>query len=202
MALVQCDLGHYYDNSRFGECPMCKKLAQSDRGFGIQSQITVSGYKIGEGSNGITELLGEHEMPEDAVPQVEASYDAMSDENSTIGFFSLAGAADLTVGWLVVTDGEERGKSYTLFTGRNRCGSGSSNDVVIDDRGAAAERHCSITYEPKENKFFLAPENGAVFCNDKFISEPILLKSGDKIHIGKTDLVFVPFCTENRRWSE
>lgn len=205
MALVTCPVGHYYDTDKVKECPVCKKLEMipSDK-FDLQSQVTVSGYKLGEATGGITELLS----PTDAnvssfdVFDVEPEYDAMADSNSTIGFFELSGIGSFTAGWLVAVEGADKGKSFTIEIGRNICGKNSANDIVFSDTEILPNMHFSVVYEPKQNEFFITPDKGAVFLNNEFLDRPAVLKSDDRILVGSTELVFVPFCNKNRSWNE
>lgn len=204
MALTTCPIGHYYDTEKVKECPVCKKLATiSDNSFSIQSQVTVSGYKLGSPTGGVTELLS----PLDAniesfdVFQVENEYDAMSDENSTIGYFDINGIGNFTAGWLVCIEGADKGRSFTIEIGRNVCGSSAVSDIVISDEAVVNDMHCSFIYEPKQNKFYMTPEKGSVFYNGEFINKPVTLKNDDRITLGSTELVFVPFCNKNRSWN-
>lgn len=202
MAIIMCPFGHYYDEVRHKECPVCSKMSSGNHeSFGIQSQVTVSGYQIGEPVGGVTELLSaDEEKNRFADFAIDEQYDAMSDDNSTVGFFEIAGIGGFTAGWLVCVDGNDKGKSFTLTIGRNTCGNMVSNDVVLNDSNVVSMLHCSVVYEPKQNKFFLVPENGTVFYNSKYISNPVELKNNDKILLGDTELVFVPFCNKNRSW--
>ncbi|MBQ7962569.1 MAG: hypothetical protein IJ289_08200 [Clostridia bacterium] len=205
MALITCPVGHYYDTDKVKECPVCKKLDSipSDC-FDLQSQVTVSGYKLGEVNGGVTELLS----PKDAnvssfdVFDVENKYDAMADSESTIGFFEISGIGNFTAGWLVSVQGPDKGKSFTIETGRNICGSNASNDIVFSDKEILPAMHFSVVYEPKQNEFFLTPDKGAVFHNNEFLNKPVLLNCDDRIIVGSTELIFVPFCNKDRSWNE
>ena len=205
MALTTCPVGHYYDTDKVKECPVCKKLASIPVNHtDLQSQVTVSGYKIGEATGGITELLSplDTNVSSFDIFEVETEYDAMSDSNSTIGFFELNGIGSFTAGWLVCVQGPDRGKSCTIEIGRNICGSNASNDIVFSDKDILPNMHFSVVYEPKENKFFITPDKGAVFHNGKFLNKPAILRNDDRITVGSTELVFVPFCNKNRSWDE
>lgn len=203
MALITCPFGHYYDDERYNECPVCKRIEQKGNAeYDLQSQVTVSGYKLGSPSGGITELLDNNDLEASLFgAEIENQYDAMSDENATIGIFESEGVGGYTAGWLVCTEGANRGESFTITLGRSICGSDASNDICVSDSGIEGKLHCSFIYEPKENKFYVTPENGAVFYNGRFINKPMQLKSGDKINIGSSELIFVPFCNKNRSWN-
>lgn len=203
MALVTCPFGHYYDNVKHTECPICaKQQVAASTGHDIQSQVTVSGYKFGSPTDGVTELLPDGEKQRFAFDtfDLDETYDAMSDENSTVGFFDLAGIGEYTAGWLVCVEGMNKGCSYTLRIGKNTIGRDGSCDVQLRDFKIIAKNHCSVVYEPKTNKFFIVPENGPVYFNDKFINKPYTLKNNDRINVGDSLLIFVPFCNKDRRW--
>lgn len=107
-------------------------------------------------------------------------------------------------GWMVCTSGEEKGRDFRLHDGRNFIGRSSSMDVVLpSDKRVARERHCSITYDSVGNAFYAVPvgENIAYY-NGKILEKVEKLHLGDKLQIGKTILVFVPFCQEGISWAE
>ena len=96
----------------------------------------------------------------------------------------------------------DKGKSFTIEIGRNICGKNSANDIVFSDTEILPNMHFSVVYEPKQNEFFITPDKGAVFLNNEFLDRPAVLKSDDRILVGSTELVFVPFCNKNRSWNE
>lgn len=204
MALITCPFGHYYDDERNTECPVCRRNEQKGESvYDMQSQVTVSGYKLGSPNGNVTELLSSDDLEASlfGADAVENQYDAMADENSTIGFFEIEGIGGYTAGWLVCVDGPDKGRSFTIVVGRNLCGNSAESDICLSDPELVPRMHCSVIYEPKEIKFYITPENGAVFYNGKFINKPTLLKSGDRINIGSSELIFVPFCNKNRSWN-
>ena len=77
-------------------------------------------------------------------------------------------------------------------------------DVVLtDDKAISRKKHCSVIYEPKESTFYVAPEEGnPVYLNDQLLKTIERLKEGDKIMVGDTSLIFVPFNREGRKWEE
>lgn len=125
------------------------------------------------------------------------------DRTISFGFFGMAETEPVT-GWLVCTAGSGRGRDFRLHSGRNFVGRGTDMDVVLeDDNTVSKEKHCSVTYEPKGNAFYLASEGGnTVLLNGEAITHAMMLKRGDKIQLGETELTFVPFCEEGRKWAE
>lgn len=100
--------------------------------------------------------------------------------------------------------GSERGQDYRLHVGKNFIGRSPSMDVVLtDDKAISRKKHCSVIYEPKESTFYVAPEEGnPVYLNDQLLKTIERLKEGDKIMVGDTSLIFVPFNREGRKWEE
>ena len=121
------------------------------------------------------------------------------------------------VGWLVIIDGpssdsgndtvSNRGRDYRLVPNRNRIGRSRNCEVTLDygDNEISGE-HCALVYDTLNNMFYLQPSEGR---NLTYVAEvvdgeesvrwaPVLntreLKARDQIRIGKTVLVFVPFC--------
>ena len=112
----------------------------------------------------------------DKIKKNLAAFAAGGDER-TISIFSSKGHFVPVVGWLVCTDGVEKGRDYRLVSGRNFIGRAYQMDVSIpDDKGISRENHCSVVYDPKTKKFCLVPGENVVFYN------------GEKISLYKDDL--------------
>ena len=64
-------------------------------------------------------------------------------------------------GWLVCTQGPDKGTDYRIFRGQNFVGRDFSMDIVIrGDSKVSRVKHCCIVYDNKSNRTFLVPENG------------------------------------------
>ena len=75
--------------------------------------------------------------------------------------------------------------------------------VLADDKQVSRSKHCSVTYDPKGNAFYLSSEDSnLVYLNDEIITTPQKLKESDQITVGETTLMFVPFCKEGREWEK
>jgi pSer/pThr/pTyr-binding forkhead associated (FHA) protein len=94
------------------------------------------------------------------------------------------------VGWLVVMDGEDRGKDYRLREGQNILGSGGSVDVVIADK-TISTKHASVRY--RDRKFLLTDldSTNGTYLNDN--AEAISreeLRDNDLLRLGGVCLRF------------
>lgn len=107
------------------------------------------------------------------------------------------------VGWLVCTEGEHKGQSFNLYHGKNFIGRNSDMDVWLkNDPSVSRNRHAIIIYEPRERVFFAQPgeSHELFYVNDSVVLSTTQLKDRDKISVGETTLVFVPFCNSDFSW--
>ena len=179
MAIIQCTKGHFYDNTKHKECPNCVGLTTDDDSTTIAVKNRVS-----------------FEESSPKPPKQEA------DDEKTVAFLGSESNFDPVVGWLVCVQGPERGRDYRLHAGQNFLGRSLSMSVAIkEDKLISRDRHCSIIFDPKSCKFYLMPEAGnAVMKNDVPVIAVDPLEQGDRIEIGESILVFIPFCSEGNEW--
>jgi hypothetical protein len=113
----------------------------------------------------------------------------------------------LVMGWLVVETGVGRGQSFPLFSKRNSVGRAPDQDVSLvfsagEDNQISRTAHCFIGFEPKKNVFIAEKGSGSNYAyvnGDTLLSDQIL-QPYDRIEIGNTTLVVVPFCGEHFEW--
>lgn len=110
---------------------------------------------------------------------------------------------DPVVGWLVCDEGPDQGRDYRLRAGYNDIGRDTSCQVCIagDDTISRAE-HAKIFFDPKTSAFHVVPGGGrsGVYVNGEVVLQSARLQPYDRLEIGSTKLVFVPFCGERFRW--
>jgi hypothetical protein len=109
------------------------------------------------------------------------------------------------VGWLVVWDGPGKGASHALQPGNNTIGRDNDCDVALShgDDGISSDGKLSIDYEYRGHSFAFVNRGSknTPYLNEKPIRTEQELQDGDKLLIGDTTLVFVPFCNQKRNWS-
>lgn len=102
-------------------------------------------------------------------------------------------------------EGNPFGESFHLKSGRNFVGRDKSMDVVLDgDKTISRQKHAIIVYDPKSKRFIAQPgESKELFyVNDEVVLSNVVLNPYDSLEIGKSKLLFVPFCSEKFCWED
>ncbi|GEM_PF-1916705 len=89
---------------------------------------------------------------------------------------------------LTVVSGDSKGTEFRLKMGVTNIGSGSGNDIRMDDP-SIAEKHAQITFGPDGFTIYDYNTPGGIMVNGQRISEH-LVQNGDKIQIGDVELRF------------
>jgi hypothetical protein len=115
-------------------------------------------------------------------------------------------STDPVVAWLVVVGGPGLGAFRPVFEGNNTLGRATTNRIAIDfgDDAISAEDQAYIRYDSADRSFLFVPnlaKTNVVSVNDKRPTGAVDLAHMDVITMGRTQLVFVPFCGEDFDWS-
>lgn len=113
---------------------------------------------------------------------------------------------DPVVGWLVVVGGPGIGQFRPIFEGNNSMGRAASNRIPIDfgDDAISGEEQAYIRYDSAERAFLFVPnlaKTNVVSVNERRPTGAVELTQMDVITMGRTQLVFVPFCGPDFDWS-
>jgi hypothetical protein len=114
---------------------------------------------------------------------------------------------DPVVGWLVVVGGPGLGSYRPIFEGNNTIGRAASSRIPLDfgDGAISSEEQAYIRYDATDRSFLFVPnlaKTNVVSVNDKRPTGAVTLESMDVVVMGRTQLVFVPFCGPDFDWSE
>lgn len=114
---------------------------------------------------------------------------------------------DPVVGWLVVVGGPGLGAYRPIFEGNNTIGRSPNQRIPIDfgDDAISSEEQAYIRYDSADRSFLFVPnlaKTNVVSVNEKRPTAAIPLQAMDVITMGRTQLVFVPFCGPEFDWSE
>jgi hypothetical protein len=114
---------------------------------------------------------------------------------------------DPVVGWLVIVGGPGLGSYRPIFEGNNTIGRSAGQRVPIDfgDETISSEEQAYIRYDSVDRTFLFVPnlaKTNVVQVNEKKPTAAVPLGPMDVITMGRTQLVFVPFCGQDFDWSE
>ncbi len=114
---------------------------------------------------------------------------------------------DPVVGWLVIVGGPGIGNYRPIFEGNNTIGRSSSQRIPIDfgDESISSEEQAYIRYDSSARSFLFVPnlaKTNVVSLNEKRPTGAVELNQMDVITMGRTQLVFVPFCGAEFDWAE
>jgi hypothetical protein len=180
MSMKPCGKGHYYNSAEHRSCPFC-------------------GVPVALGSTRVLAVAADYTQPDRSAPPLQRDPEATRPLISTF-----LGGIDPVVGWLVCIEGPDRGRDYRLRGERNFIGRNPAMDIAITgDDTISRERHAIISHDPRRQTFRLAAGDGRglVYHNDEEVVEAVLLAPYDRIELGRTKLLFIPFCGERFTWS-
>jgi len=116
-------------------------------------------------------------------------------------------AQDPVVGWLVITGGPGLGSFRPVFEGNNSIGRSPDSRIPLDfgDDSISFEEQAYVRYDGNDRGFLFVPnmsKTNVVSVNTKRPTSAIELAAMDVIVMGRTQLVFMPFCGPEFDWSE
>ncbi len=178
--MIQCKNGHYYDPEKHTSCPYCG-IDIADFVISRSSQI------VDYGHNSSAESYGKTVPIEDFIKQQKPNEDIV----------------EPVVGWLVIISNRKKGEDYRILSGRNKIGRFNDNEISLShDEDVSPQEHGNIIYDPSSHDFYLTlgGGRGLMYLNDQLLLSDTKINKDDRIKIGKTEMVFVPLCTESFHW--
>lgn len=185
MSQTQCPQGHFYTPAYPGDasCPHCSKV-------NLDLLKTIPAYAD---TVPVEPMRRATSQASGSAGKTQAMY--QFDDNNIIP----------VVGWLVCEKGPERGKDYRIIPGRNFIGRGVNMPIrIAADMAISSEKHAVISYNPKKRSFTLAngDSSGLVFLNSDEVTSSSELKAFDRVELGKSSFVFLPFCGPEFGWPD
>lgn len=191
--MKRCDNGHYYDPKKHAAgCPYC------GASFDIPALRSV---RIG---SPVAAAEGDSKTRPYGV-KIPPTSGAGDDVPTRVLSPGGTTAIDPVVGWLVSAHGLEKGMDYRIRSENNTIGRSKDMYICISgDESISRERHAVITFDPQQNTFHLSPGEGRglVYVNGEVLLAHRKLQAYDKIQLGKTKLIFVPFCGDKFTWGK
>ena len=193
MAQARCSRGHLYDPEIYGNnCPYC------DQG---NTTINFDEGPAGFGKSVPVSFIAPEEIKKTA-PSKE--YLARQEEiGKTQPAFRPREGHDPVVGWLVCVHGHDVGVDYKLCARINTIGRGGEMDVRIKgDDTITSNTHAKIDYDALNNDFYLIPANNrnTIYLNGAPVYAAQRLAAYDRIRLGQSEVLFVPFCSDRFVW--
>lgn len=224
MRLIKCSNNHFYDADKYSMCPHCMEGGGAQDSYnganagsynyddinsggpyyrdegpgGTQRGDDPNWRPFGDGPTGPTVNGYEEDVFYQKTPPETPQTGEPEDDNTHYGF-------DGVVGWLVVKNLTEKGRSKELRTGNNFIGKKNDNDVVLAyDDFVSRHKHAAVMYEPLTKKFYAikGEGKGLLYVNGEVVLNSVSLNPYDVITVGKTELIFIPLCGENFAWEE
>jgi hypothetical protein len=111
------------------------------------------------------------------------------------------------VAWLVIIGGPGLGAFRPVYEGNNTIGRAANQRISIDfgDDAISAEEQAYLRYDSTDRQFLFVPnlaKTNVVRVNEDKPTGAVRLSAMDVITMGRTQLVFVPFCGEEFDWSD
>lgn len=106
------------------------------------------------------------------------------------------------VGWIVCVKGPERGRDFRIKSGRNSIGRSWKMDISIaKDEALMQAGHAHIIYSTQDGSFRLVSGDGVdILRNGEPVTQETSLEENDRIRLGVSEFVFVPYCKKGRQW--
>ncbi|KAA6182486.1 FHA domain-containing protein [Thiohalocapsa marina] len=192
MDAVFCKNGHSYDPEKYSSCPYC----------GVQVELG-STRPYGGGATAGAERPPAQADATRAERTPTPKYRPGAEGETVHVWKKRMGGIDPVVGWLVCVEGPDRGRDFRIHTERNTIGRSAIMDIAITgDEAISRENHAILSYNPRRHTFRIAPGDGRglAYLNDEEVISPVELKPYDRIEIGESTLLFIPFCGEQFAW--
>lgn len=192
MTMIRCSSGHYFDDEQYSSCPVC-----GVDGLEVEETETVPA------TNDNTKE--ESTVSFDNQDKSSGPSSADPDDEVTVAMVKKEIGLDPVCGWLVCTEGTDKGRDYRIKSERNFIGRSPKMDIAISgDDSISRENHASITYDPKNNRFSISAgdSRGLIYKNGESIESNSSLEAFDEIDIGSSKFKFIPFVGENFSWKK
>lgn len=215
--LIRCDNGHFYDGGKYDECPHCNSTKIPEETVFIGKHVTEEDIDRIRAAHKKTKADEEVVAPkvkkgryEDVFSDSETERKKSrrskeKDENLTKQLYAGTIGTEPVTGWLVCIAGVHEGEDFKIKRGRNFIGRAGNMDISLSgDRAVSRDKHAILTYDPKGNTFFLqlGESNELCYVNGVPILVPTKLKINDRITLGDSELIFIPFCSDAFSWSK
>ncbi len=135
-------------------------------------------------------------------PLTPPSYSGMQSNSPVI---ARRGDIGPVAGWLVIIAGPGRGHSVEIGYGYNSIGRSPENEISLpfNDTTISDKGHAFIAYDGEGHVCYVThgQSRNMIYLNKKPVLDASEITHGSVLRIGKTELMYVPFCTPEMNWS-
>ena len=223
-SLVRCAAGlHQYDSERYSICPYCQNASVSldDPTEPVSKDVSENIEPTrpmdtpaadDEVTKPMRDLPGDDDVTRPMREPAESILpDSGSDTEEEVTRLFRTGKSDIkpVTGWLVVIEGPGTGASLPIYHGLNTVGRSPESQIRLEfgdgsDAEISRTEQARLTYDPKGNRFYLQHGDAAnlTYLNDEPVLELKTLNAYDRVSMGKTVMIFIPFCGDQFQWPE
>ena len=203
--MKQCAGGHIYNETKYTECPYCssgvsvRPLAGGNASF--PSTVPLESQAAPSSSEAFSKTMPLNTPNAEAAPKPEPrpQSNKKKEMGVTVALNATGAGIKPVTCWLVVFDGEKKGKSFPVHGDRNTIGRGIEHDINISfDKASSKSGDAVISYDSRKSRFHISVPEGKnnVYLNDDILLQPEVIKDYDIIEIGETKFVFRSLCNE------
>lgn len=204
MEMRKCVKGHYYDASVHLDCPYCKGRSTDWMAVPVsRGTADVSEEEDDEKTVPLGFMQMMASQPK-AVVTPSGAYDQTEDDDRTVAIIRHDIGIDPVVGWLVCTEGKEKGRDFRIHADNNFIGRSEKMDICVPwDDTISRENHAAISYDGSDRTYYFSPGDGRgiVRLNGMALFQTAQLKAYDEIIVGMTGFLFIPLCGEKFDWT-
>ncbi|MPM63058.1 hypothetical protein SDC9_109936 [bioreactor metagenome] len=200
MNMQRCPSGHYFDKSKFDQCPYCNPATSSDNRT-IPLESTMAGTSdpgFGGGWNNNTSDANDIgvTVPLQSGSEVTVALTPKDETGKTF---------DPVVGWFVCVDGPDKGLDYRIRSGNNSIGRGTGAQIrILNDISISKENLSHVAFDSRSRRFYFEAGEGRnlIRVNDELLlpHQSRELRAFDRVLLGQTTLAFIPLCGEEFSW--
>ncbi len=210
MVMIRCSANqHFFDPEKHDDCPYCRGVDGPNDTRSMDTRGLVDNYAVAPEALGDATTpmvgLGAGQNTERLVDPTVAQAKQADPAGETVGIFRKVSGFEPVVGWLVCTEGPEKGQDFRIKPGVNEIGRKpeSAGGIALggDDKAISRRWHAVIEYFDRENEFFLnRKDNPEVWLNGNRVLSLTKLESFDRLQFGGTPYVFISLCSESFKW--
>jgi pSer/pThr/pTyr-binding forkhead associated (FHA) protein len=191
-----CINGHNYDIDVYTVCPFCPSNSLT-----TDYEKTLTDFKKTKILESENQSSFDKTIINEEISDLKTTHMGKTNSKQNFGRTQIVSQSDSNnisnfdqsikrkiVGWLVTFTYEETGQDYRLYIGKNKIGSLSSNDIIINDPSISGE-HVTILF--RDNEFLIKDNfstNGTKI--NGITTDEGKLKEGDELRLGNAIFKF------------